>query len=189
MDAMANTAARGDNLAEHAAGQWAFIETTPEVRKAGALLINYIDGDGYFRTDFEIVQQESKSRSSSRTFTKPAADPERSNPPASARATCASVCSFSSTALRDDEERAEGHDFELEAGADHGASQRPRDESLPADQQAPRAVDRRIEGRGEAPRAASPVSRQTRRRQRPAADHAGRDHFLRRGDRPHTRSR
>src|SRR4051812_47682461 len=41
MDAMANTAARGDNLAEHLLGQWAFIETTPEVRKAGELLINY----------------------------------------------------------------------------------------------------------------------------------------------------
>src|SRR4051812_48829557 len=30
MDAMANTAARGDNLAEHLLGQWAFVETTPE---------------------------------------------------------------------------------------------------------------------------------------------------------------
>src|SRR3954463_12533997 len=28
MDAMANTAARGDNLAEHLLNQWAFIETT-----------------------------------------------------------------------------------------------------------------------------------------------------------------
>src|SRR5918997_3941853 len=35
LDAMANTAARGDNLAEHLLGQWAFIETTAAVRKAG----------------------------------------------------------------------------------------------------------------------------------------------------------
>src|ERR1044071_6282717 len=47
MDAMANTAARGDNLAEHLLGQWAFVECTPGVRKAGEAIINYIDSDGY----------------------------------------------------------------------------------------------------------------------------------------------
>src|SRR5687767_14726300 len=61
MDAMANTAARGDNLVEHLLNQWAFIETTPEVRKAGEVLINYIDADGYFRGEFEAVQKESKT--------------------------------------------------------------------------------------------------------------------------------
>src|SRR5581483_7873602 len=46
LDAMNNTAARGVTLQEHLLGQWAFVETTPAVRKAGELLINYVDSDG-----------------------------------------------------------------------------------------------------------------------------------------------
>src|SRR6476646_10636610 len=42
LDAMNNTAARGITLQEHLLGQWAFVETTPPVRKAGELLINYV---------------------------------------------------------------------------------------------------------------------------------------------------
>ena len=59
-DAMNNTAARGVTLQEHLLGQWAFVETTPDVRKAGEAIINYIDPEGYFRTDFELVIKESK---------------------------------------------------------------------------------------------------------------------------------
>src|SRR5580704_6989351 len=58
-DAMNNTAARGVTLQEHLLGQWAFVEFTPEVRKAGEILINYIDPEGYFRADFETVIKES----------------------------------------------------------------------------------------------------------------------------------
>src|SRR5437763_1067108 len=61
MDALNNTAARGETLAEHLLGQWAFIETTPAVRKAGEAIINYIDPEGYFRADFETVLKESKT--------------------------------------------------------------------------------------------------------------------------------
>src|SRR6185437_5390172 len=62
LDAMNNTAARGMTLQEHLLGQWAFVETTPEVRKAGEAIINYIDPEGYFRTDFETVIKESKQQ-------------------------------------------------------------------------------------------------------------------------------
>ncbi len=51
LDAMNNTAARGVTLQEHLLGQWAFVECSPGVRRAGELLINYIDADGYLRTD------------------------------------------------------------------------------------------------------------------------------------------
>src|SRR5437868_10701434 len=61
LDAMNNTAARGVTLAEHLMGQWAFIECKPSVRTAGEAIINYIDAEGYFRTDFETVQKESKT--------------------------------------------------------------------------------------------------------------------------------
>src|SRR5665213_1405251 len=61
LDAMNNTAARGGTLQEHLLGQWAFIECSPAVRKAGEAIINYIDAEGYFRTEFETVLKESKA--------------------------------------------------------------------------------------------------------------------------------
>src|SRR5438045_81784 len=53
MDAMANTAARGITLTEHLMGQWAFVECTPEIRKAGEFLVNNIDASGYVRSPLE----------------------------------------------------------------------------------------------------------------------------------------
>jgi len=61
LDAMANTAARGQNLADHLLGQWAFIEAPPEVKKAGEVIINFIDADGYLRTPMDQVQRETKN--------------------------------------------------------------------------------------------------------------------------------
>jgi len=60
MDAMNNTASRGENLAEHLMGQWAFVECTPGVRVAGEAIINYIDAEGYLRVELEQIQKESK---------------------------------------------------------------------------------------------------------------------------------
>src|SRR5579859_5340648 len=60
LDAMNNTAARSMTLAEHLMGQWAFVEATPQVRKAGEEIIKYIDPEGYLRTDLEQIQRDSK---------------------------------------------------------------------------------------------------------------------------------
>ncbi|HEX4123850.1 MAG TPA: RNA polymerase factor sigma-54 [Tepidisphaeraceae bacterium] len=60
LDAMNNTAARSITLAEHLLGQWAFVECSPGVRKAGVAIINNIDAEGYFRVGFEQVQSDSK---------------------------------------------------------------------------------------------------------------------------------
>jgi RNA polymerase sigma-54 factor len=59
LDAMANTAARAGTLQEHLMGQWAFIECSPGVRKAGEAVINSINAEGYLRTDPETIQRES----------------------------------------------------------------------------------------------------------------------------------
>ncbi len=61
LDAMANTAARDGTLQEHLIRQWAFIEAPAPVHAAGTTLINYVDEDGYIRTDLETIQQESKT--------------------------------------------------------------------------------------------------------------------------------
>src|SRR5687767_1218425 len=59
LDAMNNTAARGITLVDHLMGQWAFVEATPAVRKAGEILINSIDVRGWLSTPLEQVQKES----------------------------------------------------------------------------------------------------------------------------------
>src|SRR3954454_10079057 len=43
LDAMNNTAARGENLVEHLLNQWAFVEAPANVKQAGEALVNYID--------------------------------------------------------------------------------------------------------------------------------------------------
>ncbi|HEY8665288.1 MAG TPA: RNA polymerase factor sigma-54, partial [Tepidisphaeraceae bacterium] len=60
LDAMNNTAARGITLTEHLVGQWAFVECPAGVRRAGEAIINYIDAEGYLKTDLEEIQKESK---------------------------------------------------------------------------------------------------------------------------------
>jgi RNA polymerase sigma-54 factor len=114
MDAMANTAARGDNLAEHLLNQWAFIETTPGVRKAGEVLINYIDADGYFRTEFEQVQRESKAPLKLEDLREALRLIQTLEPAGIGARNLRDCLMLQLEALREDEERAEGHDFELE---------------------------------------------------------------------------
>jgi RNA polymerase sigma-54 factor len=70
LDAMNNTAARGTNLTEYLMGQWAFIECSPEVRTAGEALINYIDDEGYLRTELEEISTQDKAHPSIENLTK-----------------------------------------------------------------------------------------------------------------------
>ncbi len=53
MDAMANTAARGEGLKEQLLRQWMLVEVEPAVKEAGELLIEWMDEDGYLRRDSE----------------------------------------------------------------------------------------------------------------------------------------
>ena len=56
MDAMANTASRGESLREQLIRQWSLIETDEAVRKAGEAIIDWMDDDGYLRTEAEHHQ-------------------------------------------------------------------------------------------------------------------------------------
>jgi RNA polymerase sigma-54 factor len=58
LDAMANTAARPECLAEQLLDQWRMVETTPRQREAGEYLIGFIDGDGYLRTDMPTLLRQ-----------------------------------------------------------------------------------------------------------------------------------
>jgi len=58
LDAMANTPARGQSLNEYLLEQWVFVEVGEEIKRAGRLIINYIDDDGYLRTPLEELAQK-----------------------------------------------------------------------------------------------------------------------------------
>jgi RNA polymerase sigma-54 factor len=53
LDAMANEPAPEQSLDEYLLGQWAFVELPEDVKAAGRLIINFIEDDGYLRTDLE----------------------------------------------------------------------------------------------------------------------------------------
>jgi RNA polymerase sigma-54 factor len=111
LDAMNNTAARGITLTEHLQGQWAFVECTPDVRKAGEVLINYITDEGYLRTDLETVQKESKHPLKMEDLAQ-ALRLIQSLEPAGVGARNLKECLLLQlNAIEQEPERAEGHDF------------------------------------------------------------------------------
>jgi len=114
MDAMANTAARGVTLQEHLMGQWAFVECTPEVRKAGEALLNYIDGEGYIRTPLESIRAESKSAPSMEALTEALALLQTLEPAGVGARSLTECLLIQLRALEEDQELSQGHDFELE---------------------------------------------------------------------------
>jgi len=114
LDAMNNTAARGMTLQEHLLGQWAFIECTPEIRKAGEAIINYIDPEGYFRLDFETVIKESKQPLTIAQLTEALALVQTLEPYGVGARTLRECLLLQLAALENDPERADGHEFELE---------------------------------------------------------------------------
>lgn len=56
MDAMANTATRGECLREQLMRQWALVDAEEPVKRAGEVLIDWMDEDGYVRSEAEHHQ-------------------------------------------------------------------------------------------------------------------------------------
>ncbi len=114
LDAMNNTAARGITLQEHLLGQWAFVECTTPIRKAGEAIINNIDSDGYLRTPFEQVQKDSKEPVEIDALQQ-ALKLIHTLEPAGVGARDLQECwLLQLEALERDSEMAQGHDFDLE---------------------------------------------------------------------------
>jgi RNA polymerase sigma-54 factor len=55
MDAMANAPANEASLGDYLHQQWAFVEAPPEIKQAGAQIINFIDADGYLHSTLEEI--------------------------------------------------------------------------------------------------------------------------------------
>jgi RNA polymerase sigma-54 factor len=114
LDAMNNTAARSVTLAEHLLGQWAFVECSTSVRKAGEAIINYIDSEGYFRIDFETVIKESKTPLTPEDLQEALGLVQTLDPPGVGARNLQECLLIQLEALHQDAEASEGHDFELE---------------------------------------------------------------------------
>jgi RNA polymerase sigma-54 factor len=114
LDAMNNTAARSMTLAEHLMGQWAFVECTTGVRKAGEELIKYIDPEGYLRTELEQVQKDSKTPLAMEDLQQAVRLIQTMEPAGVGARNLQECLLIQLEALRQDRESFEGHDFELE---------------------------------------------------------------------------
>ncbi|HEV7299768.1 MAG TPA: RNA polymerase factor sigma-54 [Tepidisphaeraceae bacterium] len=114
LDAMNNTAARSITLQEHLMGQWAFVECTPDVRKAGEVVISYINSEGYLRTDPEAMQKDSKTPLTLEDI-QAAITLIHTLEPTGVGARSLSECLLIQLdALENDEDFADDHDFDLE---------------------------------------------------------------------------
>jgi len=61
LDAMANTAARGQSLYDQLLEQWHLVEADATVAALGEYLIGFIDSDGYLRTDWHTLLNQAPS--------------------------------------------------------------------------------------------------------------------------------
>ncbi|MDB5294935.1 MAG: rpoN [Phycisphaerales bacterium] len=114
MDAMANTASRSINLQEHLMGEWAFVDCSPEVRKAGEAIINYIDPEGYLRTDLEAIRAESKVPLSPEAMTAALTLVQTLEPSGVGARNLSECLLIQLRVIEEDPELAAGHNFELE---------------------------------------------------------------------------
>ena len=114
LDAMNNTAARGITLAEHLLDQWTFIEAPPTVKQAGEAIINYIDTEGYLRTDLEAIQRESKKPLALENLQAALKLVQQLDPAGVAARDLRECLLIQLDALEKDEDVEDTHDFELQ---------------------------------------------------------------------------
>lgn len=60
LDALSNTPAPSESLADYLLGQWAFVDVPAPVRAAGQTIITNLDDDGYLRTPLEQLPRDAQ---------------------------------------------------------------------------------------------------------------------------------
>ncbi len=114
MDALANSAARGTSISEHLLDQWGLLTMSSELDKVGRHLINYIDADGYLRTPFEQLITEAPFELTSKSIGHALSLIQTLEPTGVGARNLGECLRLQLDALEEDEELAEGHDFDLE---------------------------------------------------------------------------
>lgn len=114
LDAMANTAARSQNLSDHLLDQWSFIETPDNIRRAGEAIIQHIDQQGYLRTSFDDIRAASKHPLTDAELSEALQLVQTLEPAGVGARTLQECLLLQLSALEADPELARGHDFALE---------------------------------------------------------------------------
>lgn len=114
LDAMNNTAARDENLSEYLLNQWLFVEAPANIKRAGELLINYIDAEGYLRTPLDQIQSEAKNAPTLEELNRALSLVQNLEPPGVGARDLRECLLLQLSALEDDDELSKGHDFDLE---------------------------------------------------------------------------
>lgn len=114
LDAMANTAARGQSLVEHLLDQWSLLEIPAQLDAPGRAIIRHIDADGYLRTPLEEVRDAMKNPASPEDLSAALRFVQTLEPAGIGARDLAECLLLQLDALEEDEELAEGHDFDLE---------------------------------------------------------------------------
>jgi RNA polymerase sigma-54 factor len=114
LDAMNNTAARSMTLGDHLLMQWAFVDCSPGVKQAGKAIVANLDAEGYLRVELEQIAAESKTPLTIADLQE-ALKLVQTLEPAGVGARNLQECLLVQlAALEEDDELAEGHDFDLE---------------------------------------------------------------------------
>lgn len=115
MDALANSAARGGSLAEHLLDQWKLLDKLdPDIDKAGKWLITQIDADGYLRIPMAEVAAGAPVEMPIPTYERALKIIQTLDPTGVGARNLSECLRLQLDALEEDEEFAEGHDFDLE---------------------------------------------------------------------------
>lgn len=119
MDASPTAHARGTSIGDHLLSQWGLLTKSPQLDQAGRHLINYIDADGYLRTPVEQLIAEAPFPLDAKTINH-ALSLIQTLEPTGVRARNLGEClRLQLDMLEEDEELAEGHDFDLQRTPRH----------------------------------------------------------------------
>ena len=114
MDALANSASRGSSLGEHLLDQWTLMDVPPDLDHAGRYLIEQLDADGYLRTPMDQLARDSGFPVSIETLLRALRLVQTLDPSGIGARSLGECLRLQLDAIEDDEELAEGHNFELE---------------------------------------------------------------------------
>lgn len=119
LDAMANAPERGVCLSEHLLNQWALLEIPARLDPAGRAIINYIDEQGYLRTPLDEVQRSMKNPATLAELEEALRFVQSLEPAGVGARNLQECLLLQLTAIEEDEELSEGHDFDLERALLH----------------------------------------------------------------------
>lgn len=113
LDAMANTAARGEALTEHLLKQWSLVEALPSIKAAGRILIGQINDDGYLLAPLEDLLQDARGRVTLEDLQAALPLVRKLDPPGVGARTLSECLLLQLDDLAEQDE-ADGHDLDLE---------------------------------------------------------------------------